>query len=270
MLTPRHPAIIRVAAAGSLARLGELSKSSYELCVAAAGSPETLLKGTRPAPIDVYRLQERAAISLGWMNRPEAVESLHPLLRSPDGGVQVAAAMGILRLLSGYSPIAAALLPGEPGKPASGPTVSPTATRATEFPGLPAAAKPVVTRPVEPAAPPQTPVATKPAATRPAQPAAPPEPPATTKPAATRPVEPAAPPEPPATTKPAATRPVEPAAPPEPPATTKPATAAPTSAPAAPETRPTPPATQAEEGFVPVKPQAAPKPPKLHTAGGKD
>ncbi len=95
---------VRIVAAGALAGLGEIDEAGYKLSLNAAGNPRRVLKDAygenrRIKEIEVKSLQRLAAISLGNMKRDIAVDALHPLLKSSDGGVRVAAAMGILKLL---------------------------------------------------------------------------------------------------------------------------------------------------------------------------
>ena len=103
----------RVMAAGSLGQLGEVSDYGYNLCLTSVRQPrEVMAEAMRQAAggkvqakalnVDIISLQRLAAISLGWMKRPQAVDVLHPLLKmkNRDGGVRVAAAMSILRLLA--------------------------------------------------------------------------------------------------------------------------------------------------------------------------
>ena len=111
LLVARQPPRVRVAAAGALARLGQTDEKWYKLCLSAVQQPDRMVRegsGKRDdaSAIEVNSLQRLAVISLGWMNRQDAVDVLHPLLRSGDGGVRVAAAMSILRLLEAYRPIA--------------------------------------------------------------------------------------------------------------------------------------------------------------------
>ena len=49
-----------------------------------------------------------------WMGRQEATPVMHSLLKSTDGGVRVAAAMSLVRLLKSYRP---AVEPAAPPKP---------------------------------------------------------------------------------------------------------------------------------------------------------
>jgi len=105
--TSRQPPRVRVAAAGTLGRLGQFDQEGYELCITAVENPEGFLRKARGpdrpvAAIEVGSLQRLAAISLGWMGRTEAVSVLYPLLSSRDGGVRVAAAMSMLRILEAY------------------------------------------------------------------------------------------------------------------------------------------------------------------------
>ena len=95
---------IRVVAAGWLAWLGQVEEAGYQLCLQALKDPEGMMeaayKGAREVKeIEVRSLQRLAAMSLAEMKRTEAVAALHPLLESPDGGVRVAAAKAIIKLL---------------------------------------------------------------------------------------------------------------------------------------------------------------------------
>jgi HEAT repeat protein len=93
----------RVAAAGAMALLGVVDDEAYELCFAAARQPRVMMEqahgGGAVADGEAASLRELAAIALGRMGRPAAATVLEPLLGSPHGGVRVAAAMGILKLL---------------------------------------------------------------------------------------------------------------------------------------------------------------------------
>ncbi len=115
MLDERQPPRVRVAAAGVLAALGSGSDDAYNLCVEAAVSPRKVMEkkygvSHKIADVDVRSLQRLAAISLGWMKRSEAVNVLHPLRKSEDGGVRVAAAMSILRILERYKTVTPAVV----------------------------------------------------------------------------------------------------------------------------------------------------------------
>ncbi len=117
MLVTKQPPRVRVAAAGGLARLGEITEEFYELCFEAVQNPRKMLE-KRSGPkveisqIEVGSLQRLGAISLGWMENEPAVDLLHQLLDSNDGGVRVAGAMSILRLLESYGEV-----PVEPKAP---------------------------------------------------------------------------------------------------------------------------------------------------------
>lgn len=104
LLHPRQPPRVRVTAAGALAGLGEFNEDGYRLCIAAASRPESFVDtgggGRLFGGIEVASLQRLAVMSLGWMKQKKAVDTLHPLLKSGDGGVRVAAAMSIMRLLA--------------------------------------------------------------------------------------------------------------------------------------------------------------------------
>ena len=97
----------RVLAAGAMARLGTVTDYLYDLCLTSAGDPSGVMRaamgGAHDAaasdPIALTTLRRLAVISLGWMRRSHAVDVLTELLDDADGGVRVAAAMSILRLL---------------------------------------------------------------------------------------------------------------------------------------------------------------------------
>jgi len=121
LIRPRNPARVRVSAAGELARLGHPDSEAYALCAASVKDPEKVLreaskKSKMAADRDAASLKRLAILSLGLMNRDVAVNLLHPLLKSRDGGVRVAAAFSVLRLLEAYRPIAP-----EPKAPATRP-----------------------------------------------------------------------------------------------------------------------------------------------------
>ena len=101
MINPREPVRVQVAAAGSLAKLGMVYSRTYDLCIKAAREPQSLLSADTGEPdnMQVITLQRLAAISLGYMDRIEAVDVLQQLLKSPFKPVRVAAAMSIMRLL---------------------------------------------------------------------------------------------------------------------------------------------------------------------------
>ncbi|HUS93077.1 MAG TPA: HEAT repeat domain-containing protein [Phycisphaerae bacterium] len=130
----RHPARVRVSAAGQLARLGHVDPEGYRLCLRAIREPEKMLTENvdrRTADKDAASLKRLAAMSLGWMGQQEAVEHLHPMLRSSDGGHRVAAALSLVRLLKDYRLVAA------PAAPATRPaTTAPAAETPREMPKL--------------------------------------------------------------------------------------------------------------------------------------
>jgi len=104
LLGRRHPTRVRAAAAGALARLGQVDEQGYRFCYAAAQDPvrtftEALGPDHRPGDREISSLRQIAAQSLGWMRREPAANVLQPLLASPDGSVRVAAAMSLLRIL---------------------------------------------------------------------------------------------------------------------------------------------------------------------------
>jgi len=121
MRNERQPPRVRVTAAGGLAKLGQVTSDGYEMCLIAAREPRDALReafgaGREITPVEVFSLQRLAAISLGSMEEPLAVDVLHPLLGSADGGVRIAAAMGILRILSMYCSPGDELAPAQPSE----------------------------------------------------------------------------------------------------------------------------------------------------------
>jgi len=117
----REPPRVRVAAAEALGRMGEADADLMRLCVRAARDPEAMLldaakPGQEVSATWVTSLQQLAAIALGRIGDPTAVNALHPLLRHKEGAVRVAAAMSILRLFPG----AGAPPPKSASKPEAG------------------------------------------------------------------------------------------------------------------------------------------------------
>lgn len=107
-----NPARVRIIAAGAVGLLdgehpGGNDGSGYDLCVEACRNPAPLAKEPEDqeqafanASARGVSLQRLAALSLGWMRNIEAVPVLARLLTHADGGVRVAAAESIIRLLS--------------------------------------------------------------------------------------------------------------------------------------------------------------------------
>ena len=110
LLHARNPAHVRVVAAAELGKLSQADDQAYALCVQAATDPDAVIaSSSRRRGFDADRpqpqvLQHLAAIALGWMDRPAAVNVLHPLLKSPYGQVRVAAAMSLIRILKQPEP----------------------------------------------------------------------------------------------------------------------------------------------------------------------
>ena len=100
-------ALVRVAAAGGLGRMGVFSRVGYDLCIDAVTKPSIVLKESAdrdqaPNEADIRGLQQLAAVSLGLIGRPAAVDHLYRLLGKRDPRIRVAAARGILQLLPSY------------------------------------------------------------------------------------------------------------------------------------------------------------------------
>ena len=110
LLDRRNPAPVRIVAAAELGKLKQADAQAYDLCVRAAKDPQAVIResstdwGFAVGQVEVHSVQHLAAIALGWMRRREAVNVLHPLLRSPHGQVRVAAAMSIIRILKETAP----------------------------------------------------------------------------------------------------------------------------------------------------------------------
>ena len=141
-----QPPYVRVAAAGALGRTGQFNADGYNLCVAAAQDPARLLTEhmgqVEVSDVQIASLQQLAARSLGWMNRPAAADVLYPLLSSRHGGVRVAASVGILKILSDYQDVARPeqLTPATqtvPARPATPPPVQLPEIEAEEPPEAP-------------------------------------------------------------------------------------------------------------------------------------
>lgn len=119
-----HP-LLRVVAAGALARLGD--DRGYDLAVQALQNPYKVYEDSyrrfnmlpSVTAEQKYQTQVHAALALGMMGRPEAVDVLLPTLRSDSGAVRVAAAKAILTLLD-----------GGPRAPAATPTPAPSESAA--------------------------------------------------------------------------------------------------------------------------------------------
>ena len=82
-------------------------------------------RSRRAADSDAHSLKCLAAISLGWMNRQEVVDQLHPMLRSRNGAERVVAALSILRILKQHKPRR---------PPAEPPATQPVTTKPTSRP----------------------------------------------------------------------------------------------------------------------------------------
>lgn len=151
MVNERHPARVRVSAAGELARLGQVDQRGFDLAMRSIREPAAVLAESskvskRNVDNDQASLVRLSIIALGYMNRDDVVNVLHPMLRDNDGGIRVAAAMSILRLLAPYRAAAAApaALHSAGGKAAGpseattmpAPTTGPT-TAPAEFPPAP-------------------------------------------------------------------------------------------------------------------------------------
>jgi len=104
MLKNDQPPRVRVAAAGAMGKLGLGDKACFNICVQAVTLPKKMLQAGygqagKIKPLDVSSLRRLGAISLGNLGQAEAIGYLRPLLYGDDGSVQVAAAMGILKIV---------------------------------------------------------------------------------------------------------------------------------------------------------------------------
>jgi HEAT repeat protein len=106
----RQPPRVRVAAAGTMAKLGQTDDKLYDLAVRALQDPRAMMQAfyganRQVSQAEVSSLRDLAAVALGWMGRLHAVDILKPQFEnSRDGGLRVAAAMSTLRLLAVYRP----------------------------------------------------------------------------------------------------------------------------------------------------------------------
>ncbi len=101
----RQPPRVKVAAAGALAQLGEVDETGYLLCLDSLRYPETVMQkyfgpSRKIKPIEITSLRRLAAMSLGDVGKREPVDSLQAFLNAEDGGVRVASAMAIIKILS--------------------------------------------------------------------------------------------------------------------------------------------------------------------------
>jgi HEAT repeat protein len=102
----KNPPRVRVMAAGGLGLISD--DRGYSVCADALTDPEDILddhygnkyqlKDREFANI-VSSLRRLAAISLGMIGDPKAIELLLPLLEDADGSVRIAAAMGVIKIL---------------------------------------------------------------------------------------------------------------------------------------------------------------------------
>lgn len=109
MMRVKEEVIVRCAAAASLAKIGHPEEYGYRLCVNALEHPREIMreKSGENRPItrmDVVRLQQIAALSLGDMERNDAVAVLLPALKLEEPSVRIAAARSILKLLGTPEP----------------------------------------------------------------------------------------------------------------------------------------------------------------------
>ncbi|OPX23358.1 MAG: hypothetical protein B1H04_03780 [Planctomycetales bacterium 4484_123] len=118
--------IVRVAAAGCLAELGE--DDGRECLLKAVKDPRAVLRKARGSKAnirtaEITTLQTLAVLGLEKLGEVQAVDIVYPLLRSKRGPVRVAAARTILRLLARYRPAGA---PPRRARRGSPPATQPT------------------------------------------------------------------------------------------------------------------------------------------------
>ncbi len=100
----QEPAV-RIAAAGSLARMGEQVET--DLLLKAVTDPDKVLRKFRGKDasirsMEVTSLRVIAILAMEYVPEPTATDVLAPFLRSPEGAVRVATAKTLLRLLRAY------------------------------------------------------------------------------------------------------------------------------------------------------------------------
>ena len=103
LLGTKHPPRVRVAAAGGLARLGQVDEGGYRLCLQSIERPDAVLRQyygrqQQVRATDIASLQQLAAQSLGWSRRAAAAQALRALLANRNGAVRIAAAMALLQI----------------------------------------------------------------------------------------------------------------------------------------------------------------------------
>lgn len=105
LLSNENPPRVRITAGGGLGTLGQADDDTYDMCLAAAAKPLAFYQATYGKdktfkPHEVSSLQRLAALGLGHIRRRGAIDKLHNLLQSPNGGVRVSAAMAILEIVN--------------------------------------------------------------------------------------------------------------------------------------------------------------------------
>ena len=105
MLSSKYPPRVRVAVAGNLGTLGYFDLIAYNLCLDSVRDPRSVLKmalGPRRTitPDHADSLQHLASIALGKIGRESAVDTLVPVMESPESAIRIAAAMSTLQLLA--------------------------------------------------------------------------------------------------------------------------------------------------------------------------
>jgi HEAT repeat protein len=130
LLSSDNPPRVRVTAAGGLGTIGQADDDAYDMCLAAAAFPLKFYQASYGEdktfkPYEISSLQRLAALSLGHIRRRSAMDRLHSLLESPEGGVRVATAMALLEIIS-----------RKPAAPRPGPAARPTNTTPQARPKL--------------------------------------------------------------------------------------------------------------------------------------
>jgi len=103
LTVPGCEAHLRLAAVAALADMGVVDDGAYDYTMAAmTDTARVISEGRKDAnvtPEEIDAVRYMAALALGRMNRPVAVDAVLPMLQSESGLLRVAGALSILRLL---------------------------------------------------------------------------------------------------------------------------------------------------------------------------
>jgi len=114
--------LMRIAAAGALARLGD--SRGYDLALQATVDPDALARESYDRPVRLsdpqrHQMQMLGALALGQMRRPAAAGALVGLLDGPERSLAIAAAKSIMMLLAPHRPPITRASPSPTTRPGS-------------------------------------------------------------------------------------------------------------------------------------------------------